>query len=282
MKEKEVAIKKYNAINRANRTMFTFVAIASVILGAATVGIIFLSQKISFKGKIIGEQTKTLTAIDKSSDNIDELIKKVKLLRTNSALSSVKKIEGANNLQAVVDALPKVGNAAALGSSLSDEILAVPGLSVESINIDPIAADNSTSSTSTASSGSTAASASATTVNSSGAETKTSISEAVKSVGFSISVSAKSGKSGDGKDRKASQIIQEFLKRMEKSIRTLSVNNITFEITNENQISVNVTGRAFYLPDDSIKLSDKIIKSNESVGSTKSSPKNNNSTGGKK
>lgn len=279
MKEKEVAIKKYNAINRANRTMFTFVAIASVILGAATVGIIFLSQKISFKGKIISEQTKTLTAIDKSSDNVDELIKKVKLLRTNSALSSVKKIEGANNLQAVVDALPKVGNAAALGSSLSDEILAVPGLSVESINIDPIAADNSAS---TASSGSTAASASATTVNSSGAETKTSISEAVKSVGFSISVSAKSGKSGDGKDRKASEIIQEFLKRMEKSIRTLSVNNITFEITNENQISVNVTGRAFYLPDDSIKLSDKTIKSNENAGSTKSSPKNNNSTGGKK
>ena len=280
MKEKEVAIKKYNAINRANRTMFTFVAIASVILGAATVGIIFLSQKISFKGKIISEQTKTLTAIDKSSDNVDELIKKVKLLRTNSALSSVKKIEGANNLQAVVDALPKVGNAAALGSSLSDEILAVPGLSVESINIDPIAADNSTSSASTASSGSTATSASATTVNSSGAET--SISEAVKSVGFSISVSAKSGKSGDGKDRKASEIIQEFLKRMEKSIRTLSVNNITFEITNENQISVNVTGRAFYLPDDNIKLSDKTIKSNENAGSTKSSPKNNNSTGGKK
>lgn len=280
MKEKEVAIKKYNAINRANRTMFTFVAIASVILGAATVGIIFLSQKISFKGKIIGEQTKTLTAIDKSSDNVDELIKKVKLLRTNSALSSVKKIEGANNLQAVVDALPKVGNAAALGSSLSDEILAVPGLSVESINIDPIAADNSTSSASSASSGSTATSASATTVNSSGAET--SISEAVKSVGFSISVSAKSGKSGDGKDRKASEIIQEFLKRMEKSIRTLSVNNITFEITNENQISVNVTGRAFYLPDDNIKLSDKTIKSNENAGSTKSSPKNNNSTGGKK
>ena len=280
MKEKEVAIKKYNAINRANRTMFTFVAIASVILGAATVGIIFLSQKISFKGKIIGEQTKTLTAIDKSSDNVDELIKKVKLLRTNSALSSVKKIEGANNLQAVVDALPKVGNAAALGSSLSDEILAVPGLSVESINIDPIAADNSTSSASSASSGSTATSASATTVNSSRAET--SISEAVKSVGFSISVSAKSGKSGDGKDRKASEIIQEFLKRMEKSIRTLSVNNITFEITNENQISVNVTGRAFYLPDDNIKLSDKTIKSNENAGSTKSSPKNNNSTGGKK
>lgn len=280
MKEKEVAIKKYNAINRANRTMFTFVAIASVILGAATVGIIFLSQKISFKGKIISEQTKTLTAIDKSSDNVDELIKKVKLLRTNSALSSVKKIEGANNLQAVVDALPKVGNAAALGSSLSDEILAVPGLSVESINIDPIAADNSTSSTSSASSGSTATSASATTVNSSGAET--SMSDAVKSVGFSISVSAKSGKSGDGKDRKASEIIQEFLKRMEKSIRTLSVNNITFEITNENQISVNVTGRAFYLPDDSIKLSDKTIKSNENAGSTKSSPKNNNSTGGKK
>ena len=280
MKEKDVAIKKYNAINRANRTMFTFVAIASVILGAATVGIIFLSQKISFKGKIISEQTKTLTAIDKSSDNVDELIKKVKLLRTNSALSSVKKIEGANNLQAVVDALPKVGNAAALGSSLSDEILAVPGLSVESINIDPIAADNSTSSASTASSGSTVTSSSATTVNSSGAET--SISEAVKSVGFSISVSAKSGKSGDGKDRKASEIIQEFLKRMEKSIRTLSVNNITFEITNENQISVNVTGRAFYLPDNNIKLSDKTIKSNENAGSAKSSPKNNNSTGGKK
>ena len=260
MKE-ELAIKKYNAINRANRTMFIFVAIASVIVGAAVVGIIFLSQKIAFKGKVIGEQTKTLAAIDRSSSNVDELIKKVKLLRSNEALSSVKKIDGANNLQVVVDALPKVGNTAAIGSSLSDEILSVAGLTVESINIDPTSSNVSSASSST---GGISTSSNA-------------LSSSVKTVGFSISVSAKSGA-----ERKAADIIQEFLKRMEKSIRTFSVSNITLEMNSENQINVNITGQAFYLPDNSIKLEDKVIKSNQNNTKSNTSSKNSSSTGGKK
>ena len=267
MKE-ELAIKKYNAINRANRTMFIFVAIASVIVGAAVVGIIFLSQKIAFKGKVIGEQTKTLVAIDRSSSNVDELIKKVKLLRSNEALSSVKKIDGANNLQVVVDALPKVGNTAAIGSSLSDEILSVAGLTVESINIDPISSDSSNASSNVSSASSSTGGIST---------SSNALSSSVKSVGFSISVSAKSGA-----ERKAADIIQEFLKRMEKSIRTFSVSNITLEMNSENQINVNITGQAFYLPDNSIKLEDKVIKSNQNNTKSNTSSKNSSSTGGKK
>lgn len=45
MDGREVAIQKYNAIAKANRTMFIVVAIASVVISAAVVLSIFLAQK---------------------------------------------------------------------------------------------------------------------------------------------------------------------------------------------------------------------------------------------
>ena len=53
-------------------------------------------------------------------------------------------------------------------------------------------------------------------------------------------------------------------------------------MNSENQINVNITGQAFYLPDNSIKLEDKVIKSNQNNTKSNTSSKNSSSTGGKK
>lgn len=275
MEGKEVAIQKYNAIAKANKTMFIFVAIASVVVSASIVVSIFLAQKIAFKGKVISKQNQTLTAIDNSMKNIEELKNKVKALQSNEALRTSKANDEDNTLRVILDALPAEGNAEAIGSSLTNHILNVPGITIESLSVDPIAAESPTSST---------ASTSTSPVTSpDGTTNPNAISPKVRTANFSFTVVAGSEKTeGEKKtdeSRNARKILTELLEKIERSIRTLNITDFKLEMTSPEKMTLSVSGQAYYLPKYTLQLTQETITSQENAQKGASS---STSTGGKK
>lgn len=274
MDGREVAIQKYNAIAKANRTMFIVVAIASVVISAAVVLSILLAQKIAFRSKIIAKQSETLTAIDNSVKNIEKLKKEVQSLQSNDALKDSRANEEDNALRVILDALPADANTEAIGASLRNNILDVPGIVVESISVDPIAPE-STDSTSTTSDTSTDAGVGVGTGTGTGTESSNAISSRVKTANFSFTVSATS--SGD--DRTARKVLTELLEKMEKSIRTFTITDFSVEMTSADKMSLKVNGQAFYLPKYTLQLTSETIKSSEGAASKSSSSSTSNSGG---
>lgn len=292
--EKNVAIRKYNAIHKANRVMFGAVAMASAIAGASLVGLGFIYQDIAFKSKVISEQDRTLANIKTSKDNISELAKELETLKSDDNLKSVMAGEDGNTLRPILDALPARANAVAIGSSLDNRILKVEGLKVEKTNVDPVAdmeggvADTSGGTNSGSNQN----------LNGSGSSQQTTpgaISSKVQSIGFSFDVVAnapevawehQAGESEAEKKEAAKKerhknnikILTEVLENMEKSIRTFRVTSYKVE-AGKDSLSMKISAVAYYLPEYSLTLTPKTINSDESAAKKTSS---NNTTGGTK
>ena len=248
--QKDVAIKKYNAIAKANRMMFGAVALASVVAGAAVVGMSFLIQDINFNAKVISKQDETLNNIKKSAESVegsDGLKAKIKVLQTDQNLLASRASDEDNALRVILDALPSDANATAVAASLSEKILKIDNLTVESMTVEPVVetADSSTTSSSTTSSS-----------DPQGAEA---LSAKLKTVKFSFNVTSSSA-----------EVLNEVLLRMERSIRTFKVESFKFERGKES-ISLNISGVAYYLPIDSLSLTSTTVKSDETKKSTTSS-----------
>ena len=248
--QKDVAIKKYNAIAKANRMMFGAVALASVVAGAAVVGMSFLIQDINFNAKVISKQDETLNNIKKSAESVegsDGLKAKIKVLQTDQNLLASRASDEDNALRVILDALPSDANATAVAASLSEKILKIDNLTVESMTVEPVVetADSSTTSSSTTSSS-----------DPQGAEA---LSAKLKTVKFSFNVTSSSA-----------EVLNEVLLRMERSIRTFKVESFKFERGKES-ISLNISGVAYYLPIDSLSLTSTTVKSEETKKSTTSS-----------
>lgn len=284
MDNKEVAIQKYNAIAKANKTMFIVVSVASVIVSAAVVLSIFLAQKIAFRVKVVSKQNETISAIENSLENIEKLKKEVQALQSNDALKTSKANAEDNALRVILDALPSEANAEAIGSSLNKNILNVPGLMIESMSVDPIIAEPNTASSSSTSSDSSSSTSSDS--SSSGLEDPNAISEKVKTANFSFIVIASSENTESMTDeqkkqaRTASKIIIELLEKMEKSIRTFNITDFKIEMTSADKITLSVVGQAYYLPRYNLQLEREVIKSTDSSVPSTGSASNSATTSG--
>lgn len=262
---KEVAIKKYNAIAKANKSMFITVMVASVVVSASVVLTIFLAQKIAFRTKIIGVQSKTLQAIDQSSKNIEELKSRVKGLQTNDELLTSKANPEDNALRVVLDSLPSEANAEAIGSSLSARILNVSGLTVENMRVEPIMDSGEDS-------------ASVTPVGSEVSNSEeVALSPRVKTAEFSFTVTAQPSE-GEG-SKSPQEVLVELLRRIEKSIRTFSVSSFKFDTNKNGSMTLTVSGQAYYLPEYTLQLTKQTIQSSEGAKSSAGNTTSNN-TGG--
>lgn len=271
---KEVAIKKYTAIAKANRSMFITVSIASVIVSASIVLSVFLMQKILFKTKVIGVQSKTLKDIEDSSKNIENLKNKVKGLQSNETLLSSRSNAEDNALRVVLDALPAEGNSEAIGSSLSAKILNVSGLTIESLRVEPINDSQSVNMANTSTADATPSSI----TTSQGAQS--SISPKVKTANFSFSVMANGEGASAGEyssGRTPYVILMELLQNMEKSIRTFKISDFKIEMNKGGSMNLVVNGQAYYLPEYSLQLTKQTIQSSQNNKSNTSSTKSGGS-----
>lgn len=223
------ALKKRQQIDVVQRNMFIIVAVAAFVLGFAIMAIVFLSNKLAFNQRVINEKNKTLTTLTSNNRNLDDLAGEVMALQVNDALLSAR-LDGSDGLRVVLDALPATGNSNALGASLKDRILAIPGIMIESIDmvstIDELSPGQFV--TSTIGSGD------------------------FNSISFSFKVL---GKASD---------LSQVLKNIEKSIRPIVVDSVKFEASSSSEQNImTVTGHSFYEPMLQAELGKKTIDSRD-------------------
>ena len=67
------ALRKRTQIDRTNKMMFLWIAIASALVGAAVVVSIFLVQKVIYEEKVLAVKATTASTLDKNLKVIDQL-----------------------------------------------------------------------------------------------------------------------------------------------------------------------------------------------------------------
>lgn len=232
MPAQDVAIRKRQQIANANRMMFTWVAVVSAIVGIALVVSIFLLQKAWFNEKILAEKSKTASTLVHNNEVIGELKDKIRVLNTNEDLKSAMAPGESEPIQVVLDALPSEANSSALGSSLQEKFLNDPALTIESLNVDPVAGVESQSDSNVQD-----ASADATATGD-------------NQINFRFSVST---------DVNNASALKNLLQRLERSIRAINLTALTVE-TQGTKLVLTVDGHAFYEPAKTVELKDKTVK----------------------
>ncbi len=223
MKPNDVALRKRTQISKANRTMFLWIAGASAIVGAALVVSIFLAQKLWYNEKVLAAKQETVTVLARNNEIVEDLEGEIKVLDTNTALSSVKANPTDQALQVILDALPSDANSLALGASLQNKLLTgVQGLDLVSLQVDPVVGlETLTSEDSGA-------------VVEEGAETANIIT-------FRFVVNGEYA------------ALKQVLQNLERSIRTVQVTAVKIETQSTGPV-MTVDAQAFYEPETTIQL----------------------------
>ncbi len=217
--------RKRQQIARSNRSMFLWVAGASVVVAFSIVGSIFLTKQLIFNQTIIAEQTKTADILKKNIDNAQELNKKINQLRANRDISSVpSSTEKGNNLDKILDALPYEGDWVGLGSSLQTTLLS--GIALDGLGVDSISEDGSSSS---------------------GSLDLSSL-EAIgdtRPISFSFKIS--------GSDSE----IKTLLGRLDNSIRPIKIISMKLESAGPNKINASIQAITYYQSKKVFELKEK-------------------------
>ncbi len=229
MQQKDTAIRKRTQIAAANRMMFIWVAAVSVIVGFALVGSIFLVQKLLFNERVLAKKNNTISTLATNNANVSELESQVRVLDTNQALIDSKAKPEDQAIQVILDALPSDANSLALGASLQNKLLTgVPGLTLQSLQVDPVV-------------GVEQLSTSTSVVTASGAA----VSDNQITFRFAVSGSQ--------------DALKQVLDRLERSIRAIDITSLRIESQGTGQV-LTVEARAFYEPSRVVQLKDKTVK----------------------
>lgn len=225
MPAEKTVIRKRQQIQQANRLIFLYVAGASAVVGICLVIGITLFQRTIYNEKVLGAKGDSLSTIKKNNSNADELLKSVRVLNTNEALSSVRLDENSAPLRVVLDALPSEANSVALGASLQEKLLAYENVAIENITVQAIEGVESN-------------------------ETGNLESSSEYAIPFSFTVNTQSSNPEN---------LREILSRLERSIRNIKL--ISYEIEQRgNQITLQARGEAYYQPSANLNLYDEDIK----------------------
>ena len=235
MEAKDIAVRKRTQIARANRTMFLWIAVASALIGVAVVVGIFLFQQLVYNEKVLTAKQTTASNLKANNAAIDQLKQEILVLDTNIDLAKVKANETDKALQVVLDALPYEPNTLALGASLQHKLLiGIPGLQpIESLTILPVA----TAEDQMAAPPSTTTPVTPTETTASGDN----------SIEFSFKITG------------TQPALQQLLSNLERSIRTIKVIKVNFEVQQNGEIMADVTAHAFYEPTRTIELTKKVV-----------------------
>lgn len=233
MPAQDVAIRKRQQIANANRMMFTWVAVVSAIVGIALVASLFLLQKAWFNEKVLAEKGKTASTLVHNNEVIEKLKDEIRVLNTNEDLKSAMAPGESEPIQVVLDALPSEANSSAFGSSLQEKFLKDPALTIESLNVDPVAGVESQSDSN---------------VQDASADSSTSGDKNQITFRFSVSTSVNNASA-----------LKSLLQRLERSIRAIDITTLAVE-TQGTKLVLTVDGHAFYEPAKTVELKNKTVK----------------------
>lgn len=222
-----IALRKRQQIAKANRTMFLWVAGISAVVGIAVVASIFLAQKALFNEKVLSEKSKTASTLVKNNEAVGGLQDQIRVLNTNERLRENMVAGQEQPIQVVLDALPSEANSAAFGASLQKRFLEASGIRLESLDVAPVRDAESISGGSMDS------------ADSSGSE-----------IQFTFSVST---------DANNANALKALLVRLERSIRPITLTNITVEAQG-SRLMMRAEGNTYYEPTRTAELKDKVVR----------------------
>lgn len=225
-KDKNIALRKRQQIEKAGRTMFIWVAASSAVVGIAAVVSVSLFQQLLFNQKVIHEKNVTVGNLHSNNETANKLKDNVRVLNTNQNLLNTPRLEGAEPISAVLDALPSQPNSLALGASLEQRLLKVDGVNIESLVVDPISGIEGDSS----------------------ASSSEDLGEG--QIGFRFTVTAAESNI---------DALRGVLRNLEASIRAIDMTSITIE-RQGTRISLSGQGHAFYLPEKKVELTEKSVQ----------------------
>lgn len=229
MQPNNTAIRKRTQISKANRTMLLWVAVSSVVVGIALVVAFSLVQQLLYNERILAEKEKTVATLKANNAIIPELQTQVRVLDTNEALGSVRASDEDQAIQVILDALPSEANSLALGASLQNKLLSgINGLTIESLQVDPVVGVESL--TDVATSGIDASAV-----------------ESANQITFQFTVSG------------SQDALKQVLTNLERSIRAIDILSLRIESQGSSQL-MSVQARAFYEPTKKVELVDKVVK----------------------
>lgn len=229
MKNDTTAIRKRSQIAKANRTMFLWVAISAALVSFAVVATVFLFQKLLFNEDVLMQKNNTVSTLNKNNAAVPELENEVRALDANADLAKAKANESDQAIQVILDALPSDANSLALGGSLQNKLLTgIQGLTIESLQVNPVVGVETLSDTDVVDASADDA-----------ASTDNQIT-------FTFSVSG---------DQNA---LTQVLTNLEKSIRTINITNLKIENQGNKQL-MTVEGSAYYEPVKTVTLKDKKV-----------------------
>lgn len=139
-------VRKRQQIESTNKQIFTWVAIAAVIVSFCVIALQFLGKEFLFNQKIINAKSETNQRLEDNLETAQKLKDNVNALLANSDLGSVKRNDGdaaKSNLNVVLDALPVTGDATGFANSLQAVVLPLSGVSIKELSTttDQLAAD---------------------------------------------------------------------------------------------------------------------------------------------
>jgi hypothetical protein len=212
--------------------MFIWVAAASALVSFALVTSIFLGQKLIFNEKVLAEKNNTVSTLNQNNKVVSDLETQVRVLDTNTDLASIKANSSDQAIQVILDALPSDANSLALGASLQNKLLTgISGLTIDSLQVDPVQGVESLSNTGAVQDASaTAAGGSANNI-----------------ITFNFSVSGNQDQ------------LKQVLTNLERSIRTINIVRLQIDNQGTSQV-MTVQGQAYYEPVKNVMLYDKVVK----------------------
>jgi hypothetical protein len=224
-------LKKRQQIENAGRSMFVWVAIASVAVSICIVTSQFLFQKWNYNNHILNAKYKAADQLKKNIVNAKQLQNSVNALVSNDDLAAVKTNQDDPNTKSVLDALPSNFDATAWATSLQKAILSHSGVAIEGINVPSDQTEGSTG-------GSTQGNKAAPT-----APTAATPQE----MKFDVTVSGSYDK------------IRSMMLDLERTIRPIKVMSITLD-GDDAAMTATISGVTYYQPSKSASVKQEVVK----------------------
>lgn len=228
-------LKKRQQIENAGKTMFMWVAIASVAVSICVVTVQFLFQQWSYNNRVLSAKYKAVDTLKDNIENAKKLQEEVNGLVSNEALASVKTNTSDPNTKSILDALPSKFDATALATSLQQAILSRSGVTIESISVPSDQAGAATG-TETSAGGAAPATDTAATPDAQPQEMK-----------FDIAVSGSYDK------------IRSMLLDLERTIRPIKVTAISLD-GDDTAMTATISAVTYYQPAKSASIKQEVVK----------------------
>lgn len=224
-------LNKRQQVAKANKAIFIWVAVASVVVTLSIVALQFLIKQGIFNQKIISQKSETNKIIVENIEKSKKLKVNIDSLVADTNLEASRAEDGDNNIKVVLDALPTTGDTTSFSNSLYNHIIAPSGVKIDSIIAGDIAATTTVS---------TASAVAPVTTDPSASPTPTVLP-------FSVSIQGSSAQT------------KSTLTNIEKVIRPMNVTVVNIRASS-GILTTTISGNTYYMSASKIDLGKKTIK----------------------